>query len=255
MPESIANFIASLIPFSVLVIISFPIWTVIDKHQNTPSKFKRFCVWFLAVVFLPGIISSALTNVTMSIWTPIQDRIVNFLTGTCNHTGIKDNTDTNAEFEKYISFLSDEMLQYSSLHYGLKIVIPYKYDCKSFALSSERNPEERIELYYDDMELELNITICDGKYNGFQSVDSYYEYYQQIYRNEPNIYAPLYKKADPPYCVFSFNSDIGKEIYYELTYNLDGIWCVSKFTYPTNNREICNTIVENYVKTAVLSSN
>lgn len=245
MSESVANFIVALIPFIIFVVISFFIWAIIDKHQNVASKFKRFLMWFFTVLLLPGIMSILLTNIHTSIWSPIHDYIVTIL---INWGGPKD------EFEKHTDHLSDGTIQYCSPQYGLKIILPDKYRCKSYIQASEKDPTEKFELYYDEVELKIAIILSSCNYNAFQSIEDYYKYYQPIHINKPNIYDPLYKNENPPYCVFSYNFDDGESIYYELTYILDEVWCVTKFSYPTDNRE-CNSIVESYVKQAVLSNN
>lgn len=249
MPESIATFLANVILFLFWVIVFYPVWFFIQKFQDTQSMSKRFVAWFITTILLPGIISFTLTNINEAIWEPIQEAIVNFL------MGAEEPPDPNTEFEQHVYILSNEEIQYTSSLYEIKIILPTRYECKSYTLPSGNNSEEEFELYYDEMQLNINIIIADSPYQLFESIEEYYAYYKQIHVNKPNIYCPLYEKGTPPYCVFSFNYNDGKEIYYELTYNLDDIWCITKFTYPTNNRAICNSIIEEYVKTAVLQNN
>lgn len=249
MPKSIATFLANVIPFLLCVIVSYPVWILIQKFQHTPSKFKRFAAWFITTILLPSILSFTLTNINEAIWEPIQEAIVNFL------MGAEKPSDPNKEFEQHAHVLSNEEIQYTSSQYEIKIILPTRYECKSYALSSGDSSEENFELYYDEMELNVNVIITDSTYQLFESIEEYYAYYKQIHVNKPNIYCPLYEKGTPPYCVFSFNFDDGKEIYYELTYNLDGIWCITKFTYPTDNRAACDSVIKKYVKTAVLQNN
>ena len=272
MPKSVATFLANVIPFLLFVIVSYPVW-IIEKNQLTSSRLKRFVVWFITTMLLPGIMSFTLTNINEAIWEPIQEAIVNFLMGAeespdpntelgaeeppdpNTELGAEEPPDSNTEFEQNVYILSNEEIQYTSSLYEIKIILPTRYECKSYTLPSGNNSEEEFELYYDEMQLNINIIIADSPYQLFESIEEYYAYYKQIHVNKPNIYCPLYEKGTPPYCVFPFNFDDGKEIYYELTYNLNGICCITKFTYPTNNRAICNSIIEEYVKTAVLQNN
>ena len=94
--------------------------------------------------------------------------------------------------------------------------------------------------------MNVTIKITDGSYDNSQSIEDYHTQCMKNYKNIPDIYAPKYDSNNPPYCVFSFNSNSGKNIYYELAYILDGIWCVTEFRYPTENREMCDSIITNY---------
>ena len=248
MSISTASFIAYLILFIFLIVLAFSIWLfAIDKPHYMSSKIKRFFVWFLTVLLLPGILSVILTNISTSIWSPIHDYIVDILI----NNGDPPVGNSEEEFRKYVAPLSDETIQYSCPWYGLKIVLPDKYLCTEYIQASEKTPSEKIDLNYKDMGLNVTIKITDGSYDNSQSIEDYYTQCMKNYKNIPDIYAPKYDSNNPPYCVFSFNSNSGKNIYYELAYILDGIWCVTEFRYPTENREMCDSIITNYLKTEI----
>lgn len=254
MSRSTATLLANATPLLPCVIVSYLVWALVQKSQNTPPKLKQFLLWLITTIMISSFMDFALTNIYKAIWEPIQEAIVNFLMGEeetldPDAEGIPD---LNKEFDQYIHNLPNEEIQYTSPQYEIKIILPTGYECKSYTLSSGDSSEENFELYYDEMELTVNIILTDSAYQLFESIGEYYAYYKKIHENKPNIYCPLYEKGTPPYCVFSFNFDEGKEIYYELTYNLDGIWCIAKFTYPTDNRAICDSVIKKYVKTSVL---
>lgn len=149
MSISTASFIAYLILFIFLIVIAFFIWLfAIDKPHYMSSKIKRFFVWFLTVLLLPGILSVILTNISTSIWSPIHDYIVDILI----NNGGPDNGSSEEEFRKYVAPLSDETIQYSCPWYGLKIVLPDKYLCTEYIQASEKTPSEKIDLNYKDMD-------------------------------------------------------------------------------------------------------
>lgn len=278
MSESTATLLSNAILFLLCVMIFHPVGILVQKSPHISRKVKRFVTRFITTMLLPGILSLALANINEPVWKPLQGAIVNFLmgggktpepdagktpesdtgetpesdTGEAPESDTEEALDPNKEFEQHTHILSNEEIQYTSSQYEIKIILPTRYECKSYTLSSGDGSEEKFELYYDEKELTVNISITDSAHQLFESIGEYYAYYKKIHENKPNIYCPLYEKGTPPYCVFSFNFDEGKEIYYELTYNLDGIWCITRFTYPTDNRAICDSVIKRYVKTSVL---
>lgn len=148
------------------------------------------------------------------------------------------------KFDEYVSHLSNGKIKYSSPEYRIDVILPDEYKCKKY-LSASQNSQEEIELQYDS-DLNIEVAIGEMPYQGFYSLKEYSAYYLEIYNQLPHFYKSFNLNKSIPYCVFSFNTDNGKGIYYELIQDINGIYCVVKFSYPTSNRGVCDEIVTDY---------
>lgn len=153
------------------------------------------------------------------------------------------------KFEDYISYLQDGKIKYSSPGYGIEVILPDKCLCQSYLPASQKSPEE-IELLYDS-DLKIDISINEMPYKGFNSLEEYGQYYLEIYKESPNFYKSFNFEKSIPYCVFSFNSNDGKGIYYELTYDVNGVYCATEFNYPIEKRNVYDIVVSDYVEDSV----
>ena len=158
---------------------------------------------------------------------------------------------TTERFEENVSDYLNGKIKYSSPEYGIDVILPYGCLCKNYSLSS-RQSQENIELQFDS-DLRIDITIGQMPYGEFYSLEEYSNYYFDTYNQFPNFYKSYNFEESIPYCVFSFNTDNGQGIYYELIYNLNGIYCVTKFSYPTSKHSVYNEVVSDYVKDAIFA--
>ena len=151
------------------------------------------------------------------------------------------------EFDNYVTDCGDGKIKYSSPEYGIDVILQDGYLCKKYLPASQNSQEEQeeIELQYDS-DLNVEIAIGEMPYYDFYSLEGYSAYYIPIYNQSPNFYKSLNFNKSTPYCVFSFNTDNGNEIYYELIQDINGIYCVVKFSYPTSKRSVGNEMVTDY---------
>lgn len=156
---------------------------------------------------------------------------------------------TTEMFKDYVSNCSNGKIKYSSPEYGIDVILPDECLCKDYLPALQKSQEE-IELQYDS-DLKIDITIGEMPYEGFNSLEEYSDYYFEIYKQFPNFYKSFNFKKSIPYCAFSFNTDNGQRIYYELIYNSNGMYCATKFNYPTSKRNVYDEIVSDYVRDAV----
>lgn len=154
-------------------------------------------------------------------------------------------SDSTEIFKDYVSNCSNGKIKYSSPEYGIDVILPDECLCKDY-LPALQKSQEKIELQYDS-DLKIDITIGEMPYEGFNSLEEYSDYHFEIYKRSPNFYKSFNFKKSIPYCVFSFNTDNGQGIYYELIYNSNGMYCATKFNYPTSKRGVYDEIVSDYV--------
>lgn len=175
--------------------------------------------------------------------------VVLFINGSGRLHHLASPAPTTERFEENVSDYANGKIKYSSPEYGIDVILPYGCLCKNYRLSSQQ-AQENIELQFDS-DLKIDIAIGQMPYEGFYSLEAYSDYYFEIYNQSPNFYKSFHFEEKIPYCVFSFNTDAGQGIYYELIYNLNGIYCVTKFNYPTSKRSVYDEIVSNYVRDAI----
>lgn len=161
-----------------------------------------------------------------------------------------DSSDSSEIFKDYVSNCSNGKIKYSSPEYGIDVILPDGCLCIDYHPALQKSPEE-IELQYDS-DLKIDVIIGEMPYEGFNSLEEYSDYYFEIYKQFPNFYKYFNFKKSIPYCVFSFNTDNGQRIYYELIYNSNGMYCATKFNYPTSKRSVYDEIVSDYVRDTVL---
>lgn len=107
--------------------------------------------------------------------------------------------------------------------------------------------------------MEIDIILADTWYMGYNSLKDYYKNYHDEYdktkdKENDSLYESFKPNVKIPYCLFTFlydnydNDTVERWVYYELVCNMNGVWYVTKFDYPANNKDICDYIVGDYVK-------
>ena len=206
---------------SVIAILAIAIQTIVSVYLSEKMRKTKHLLYFFIATFL---VVSLLVVFILYFW--------------------NGGTRESGEFDDYVSDYFDGKIKYSSPEYGIDVILPDGYLCKKY-LPVSQNSQEEIELQYDS-DLNIKIAIGEMPYQGFYSLEEYIAYYLPIYNQSPNFYKSFNFNKSTPYCVFSFNTDNGNEIYYELIQDINGIYCAAKFSYPTSKRGVYNEIVADY---------
>lgn len=223
---------------SVIAIFAIAIPTIVAVYLSEKRREIKHRLYFFIVAF--SVISLLVVFILhfLDVFIPTGE------TGGTKGTEETGKIGEIGEFNDYVSDYFDGKIKYSSPEYGIDVILPDGYLCKKYLLASQ-NSQEEIELQYDS-DLNIEIAIGEMPYQGFYSLEEYSAYYLPIYNQSPNFYKSFNFNKSIPYCVFSFNTDNGNEIFYELIQDINGIYCAAKFSYPTSKRGVYNEMVTDY---------
>ena len=267
----VANLILFLLLFIIMIIVSFTFADNNSANVSSRIRLKKSVIRILANFLIPALFTYVITNMCDQVFPSMQDVIVQIIQDAFSSSDPSDALDPSDtpdpsddllsaldRFEKHVTNLSDGVIQYSSPQFGIKIELPDNYECieynnyAGYTCTEETKPES-IKLNYIDLELSVDIEITNS--TDFGSIGSYFELFSEKYAENSGLYKVLYQNRDIPYCVFSFYRNDEKEIFYELTYKSDDVWCTTRFCYPAYNKKPCDPIIRNYLKSSVLTTN